>query len=277
MKSALVPARPAWDVAARAVGIVEQQCPATTDFVPADPASLGALRGGEDERLANDWAGLCRYRAENAALRHPTTPRVVFMGDSITEFWKLAHPEFFIEGYLDRGVSGQTSAQMLVRFRQDVIDLRPAVVHIMAGTNDFAGNGGPTTLEAIKANISSMVDLATANDVRVVLASVPPAGAFPWRPSVIEPAQHIVELNEWLRRFAKERNLIYVDYHEPLADERDAMKQTFSNDGVHPNRDGYLVMEPLARRALDQALAQSNQPGTKGKANPTSPAKRGKY
>jgi lysophospholipase L1-like esterase len=169
------------------------------------------------------------------------------MGDSITELWKVAHPDFFGENYIDRGVSGQTTAQMLVRFRQDVIALKPAVVHILAATNDFAGNGGSTTLEAIKNNIASMVDLALANDIRVVLGSVPPAGAFPWRPTVLEPAQHIVEMNDWLRRFAREKNLIYVDYHEPLADERDAMK--------HPNRDGYSVMEPLARHAIEQALA----------------------
>jgi hypothetical protein len=113
-----------------------------------------------------------------------------------------------------------------------------------------------------------MVELALANDIRVILGSVPPAGAFPWRPSVLEPAQHIVALNEWLRHFAKDKNLIYVDYHEPLADERDAMKQTFSNDGVHPNRDGYSVMEPLARRAVELALAGIAEPGLKPAATP---------
>jgi len=259
----------------RPVGIVEQPCPAPEtdksgkdwlahildpaegrDIEPPDPSAVSAARAAEEERLHNDWAQLCRYRQENAALhRASAAPRVVFMGDSITEFWKLAHPEFFGETYLDRGISGQTTAQMLVRFRQDVIALKPAVVHILGGTNDIAGNGGPTTVEAIRNNIISMVDLALANDIRVVLGSVPPAGMFPWRPSVVDPAQHIVEINDWLRRFARERNLIYVDYHEPLADERDAMKQTFSNDGVHPNRDGYSVMEPLARHAIDQALA----------------------
>lgn len=263
----------------RPVGIVEQPCPAANpsggdsekptkdwherildpsagrEFDPPDSSNANSTHAAEEERLHNDWASLCRYRAENATLRRPTVPRVVFMGDSITELWKLAHPDFFGENYIDRGVSGQTTGQMLLRFRQDVIALKPTVVHILAGTNDFAGNGGPTTLEAIKNNIASMADLALANDIRVVLGSVPPAGAFPWRPTVLEPAQHIVEMNESLRRFARERNLIYVDYHEPLADERDAMKQTFSNDGVHPNRDGYSVMEPLARRAIDQALA----------------------
>jgi lysophospholipase L1-like esterase len=152
-----------------------------------------------------------------------------------------------------------------------VIALKPAVVHIMAGTNDVAGNTGPTTLEAIKNNIASMVDLALANDIRVVLASVPPAGTFPWRPSVLEPAQHIVEINDWLRRFARDRNLIYADYHEPLADERDAMKQTFSNDGVHPNRDGYSVIEPLARRAIEQALASGADGNGKGAVPPKPP------
>lgn len=257
------------------VGVVEQPCQAAVgspesherlldpgagrDYEPPDPAAILAHQSAEQERLHNDWASLCRYKAENAALRRSTPVRVVFMGDSITELWKLAHPEFFGEGLVDRGVSGQTTAQMLVRFHQDVIALKPAVVHIMGGTNDFAGNGGPVTLESIRNNIISMVDLAVANDIRVIIASVPPAGAFPWRPSIVEPAQHIVDFNDWLRRFARERNLIYVDYHEPLADERDAMKQTFSNDGVHPNRDGYSVMELLARRAIEQALAGSTE------------------
>jgi lysophospholipase L1-like esterase len=192
------------------------------------------------------------------------------MGDSITEFWKPAHPEFFADNFVDRGISGQTTTQMLVRFRQDVIALKPAVVHILGGTKDIAGNGGPTTLDAIKNNILSMVDLARANDIQVVLASVPPAGSFPWRASILDPPQHIVALNEWLRHLARERNLFYVDYYEPLADESDAMKQTFSNDGVHPNRDGYSVMEPLARHAIEQALASAD--GAK-KVQPAKPAK----
>jgi lysophospholipase L1-like esterase len=289
-------ARPATESAVRPVGIVEQPCPAPTapasdskandlkewherlldpsagrEFEPPDLNAANAAHTVEEDRLHYDWASLCRYRAENAALRRPIAPRVVFMGDSITEIWKVAHPDFFGENYVDRGVSGQTTGQMLVRFRQDVIALKPAVVHILAGTNDFAGNAGPTTLEAIRNNIASMVDLATANDIRVVLGSVPPAGAFPWRPTVLEPAQHIVEMNEWLRRFAREKNLIYVDYHEPLADERDAMKQTFSNDGVHPNRDGYSVMEPLTRRAIEQALAASTD--NAAKSAPAKPPK----
>jgi lysophospholipase L1-like esterase len=276
--TSLAIARPLGEPPVRPVGIVEQPCPAPAasgdaekplkdqherildpgegrEFEPPDLNTINLLHAAEEERLHYDWASLCRYRAENAALHRTTVPRVVFIGDSITELWKIAHPDFFGENYIDRGVAGQTTAQMLVRFRQDVVALKPAVVHILAGTNDFAGNGGPTTLEAIKNNIASMVDLAIANDIRVVLGSVPPAGAFPWRPAVLEPAQHIVEMNEWLRRFAREKSLIYVDYHEPLADERDAMKQTFSNDGVHPNRDGYSVMEPLARHAIEQALS----------------------
>jgi lysophospholipase L1-like esterase len=281
-------ARPPVEAPARPVGIVEQPCPpspspapgdlkdsrerlldpsAGREFEPPDMTVVASMRAAEEERLHYDWASLCRYRVENAALRRPTAPRVVFMGDSITELWKVAHPDFFVESYIDRGVSGQTTGQMLVRFRQDVIALKPAVVHILAGTNDFAGNGGPTTLDAIKNNFASMVDLALANDIRVVLGSVAPAGVFPWRPSVLEPAQHIVDMNDWLRRFAREKNVIYVDYHEPLADERDAMKQTFSNDGVHPNRDGYAVMEPLTRRAIEQALAGSSDAGAKS-ANP---------
>lgn len=289
-------ARAPTESAVRPVGIVEQPCPAPTapagdskandqkewqerildpgagrEFEPPDLNVANAAHAAEEDRLHYDWASLCRYRAENAALRRPSASRVVFMGDSITELWKIAHPDFFGESYVDRGVSGQTTGQMLVRFRQDVIALKPAVVHILAGTNDFAGSSGPTTLETIRNNIASMVDLAVANDIRVVLGSVPPAGAFPWRPTVLEPAQHIVEMNEWLRRFAREKNLIYVDYHEPLADERDAMKQTFSNDGVHPNRDGYSVMEPLTRRAIEQALTASAD--NAAKTTPAKPSK----
>jgi lysophospholipase L1-like esterase len=284
--TSLAIARPPGEPPVRPVGIVEQPCPAPAapgdaekplkdqherildpgegrEFEPPDLNTINLLHAAEEERLHYDWASLCRYRAENAALRRTTVPRVVFIGDSITELWKIAHPDFFGENYIDRGVGGQTTAQMLVRFRQDVVALKPAVVHILAGMNDFAGNGGPTTLEAIKNNVASMVDLAIANDIRVVLGSVPPAGAFPWRPTVLEPAQHIVEMNEWLRRFAREKSLIYVDYHEPLADERDAMKQTFSNDGVHPNRDGYSVMEPLARHAIEQALSAGAETAVK--------------
>jgi lysophospholipase L1-like esterase len=226
----------------RLVGVVDQPC-------------LPARTAAEEDRPRNDWAFLCRYEAENSVLGRSATPRVVFMGDSITESWKVAHPEFFNGGFIDRGISGQTSGQMLVRFRQDVIALRPAVVHIMAGTNDVAGNAGPTTLQAIKNNIISMVDLARANGIRVVLASIPPAGAFPWQSAVVEPAKYIVTLNAWLRQYTKDRGLVYADYHKPLADDHDAMKETFSNDGVHPNREGYLVMEPVARRAIEEALA----------------------
>ncbi|MBV9913141.1 MAG: hypothetical protein JOZ93_11200, partial [Sinobacteraceae bacterium] len=178
--------------------------------------------------------------------------------------WRSTHPDFFTDGYVDRGVSGQTTAQMLVRFRQDVIALKPQVVHILAGTNDFAGNGGPTSLAALRNNIISMVELAEVNDIRVVLGSVPPAGAFPWRPSITDPAPQIVEFNHWLRRFAHERGLVYVDYHEVLADERDAMKETFAADGVHPNGEAYAVMEPLARHAIQQAMAAAE--ATKARA-----------
>ncbi len=285
-------ARPAAD-AQHAAGIVDQPCATSSaeitelseklvdpsarrDIEPPDPSAIATRWAAEDDRLRSDWASLCRYRAENALLHRGTTPpRVVFMGDSITELWKLAHPDFFNDGFVNRGVAGQTTAQMLVRFRQDVVSLHPAVVHIMGGIADVAGNGGPTSFEAIRNNIASMVDLATANDIRVVLASVTPAGAFPWHPGATDSAQHIVELNSWLRRLAKDRNIIYVDYHDPLADERDAMKQTYSNDGVHPNRDGYSTMELIAHHALDQALASVND-GTQKPAQSVSAPRTGR-
>jgi lysophospholipase L1-like esterase len=236
----------------RATGVVEQPCAAY------DPQH-------------DDWAGLCHYQAENSTVHHAGPVRVVFLGDSITENWKTTHPDFFTDGYVDRGVSGQTTAQMLVRFRQDVIALKPQVVHILGGTYDFAGNGGPTSVGALRNNIISMVELAEANDIRVVLGSVPPAGAFPWRPAVSDPAPQIVEFNHWLRRFAHERGLVYVDYHEVLADERDAMKQTFAADGVHPNSEAYAVMEPLARHAIQQAMAlgETAKPGAAAPGNHT--------
>jgi len=249
---------------------------ARRDTEAPDPAVIAAKRAADEDRLHNDWANLCRYRAENAALRPSNEPRVVFMGDSITELWQVAHPEFFSGGFIDRGIGAQTTGQILLRFRQDVIALKPSVVHIIAGTNDVAGNGGPTTLETIKNNIASMVDLAAANDIRVVVGSVPPAGGFPWRPSVGDPAQIIVGFNVWLRKFAKDHGVIFADYHEALADERDDMKQTFSNDGVHPNRDGYLMMEPEARRAIEQALADAKAAHKSGAGRDASAKGQGK-
>jgi lysophospholipase L1-like esterase len=209
-----------------------------------------------DERLRTDWAYLARYREENARLGppRPGEQRVVFMGNSITEGWAPYFEAVFPgKPYIGRGISGQTTPQMLVRFRQDVIALRPAAVVLLAGTNDIAGNTGPATLEMIEDNLASMVELAQAHGIRVVLASVLPAYAYRWRPDV-EPAPQIVALNRWLKAYAAQRGAIYVDFHTAMADERQGLRREFSEDGVHPNEVGYRVMAPQVEAAIEAVL-----------------------
>jgi lysophospholipase L1-like esterase len=205
--------------------------------------------------LNGDWAFLARYREENSTLRDDAS-RIVYMGDSITEGWAstpfiAANPHF-----VGRGIGGQTTEQMLVRFRADVIDLRPKVVHIMGGTNDVAGNNGPESDEDIEGAIASMVDLALANRVKVVLASIPPAADFRWHPG-LDPAPRIRRLNAWFKAYAARSGITYVDYWPALATESGAMKSEFSSDGVHPNAAGYKAMEPLAMEALQAALRRN--------------------
>lgn len=199
-------------------------------------------------RGAVDWAGLCRFHDANTAAAG-TSSRVVFIGDSITENWLLADPGFFAGGVVNRGIGAQTSAQVLVRFRADVIGLRPATVHILVGTNDVAGNNGPTSPADFQNNIESMVDLARANGIRVILGSIPPSAAFSWRPTM-QPGPRIVALNQWLRDYAKRNGLTYVDYHRALQGPGGALEATLGNDGVHPNRDGYAIMKRLAEAAI---------------------------
>jgi acyl-CoA thioesterase I len=238
---------------------------ATTLAAGADsPTPLDReLAAGQAEaaRRQADWGQLLRYRDENLKLpaARANAPRVVFIGDSITESWNVADLASSRLEVLNRGIGGQTTAQMLLRFRQDVVELKPAVVHILAGTNDFAGNTGPTTLEAIEDNLMSMAEIARANRIRVVLASVPPALDFPWRPG-LEPSPRIVALNAWARAYARRRKLIYVDYYNALADSHDGIKSTLSDDGVHPNKAGYAVMTPLARQAISRALKRTPRP-----------------
>ena len=180
--------------------------------------------------------------------------KVVFFGNSITELWQAADPSLFTGGTVDRGISGQTSGQGLVRFYADVVALHPKVVHILVGTNDIAGNNGPNRPEDFKNNISAMVDIAKANHIQVILASITPAGVIPWR-SEINASARIVELNAWIAAYAKARGLVYVDYHRALAGPDGAMKPGFSRDGVHPLRSGYALMTPLAKAAVAKALA----------------------
>ena len=205
-----------------------------------------------------DWPQLGRYRAENAALA-PAAPgeeRVVFYGDSITDGWGRGPGRgVFFPGkpYLNRGISGQTTPQMVVRFRQDVIDLHPAAVVILAGTNDVAGNTGPMTPEMTEDNFLSMVELAKANGIRVIIASILPAAAFPWRPEM-HPAAQIQALNAWLQGYCASHSLVYLDYYSAMADANGGMKPGLSFEGVHPNANGYAVMAPLAQAAIDRVL-----------------------
>jgi lysophospholipase L1-like esterase len=178
------------------------------------------------------------------------------MGNSITEGWSRFCPDFFAgRPFLNRGISGQTTPQMLVRFRPDAIDLKPAVVVILAGTNDIAGNTGPSTLEMIEENIISMAELAKANSIKVVLSSVLPAFDYPWKPG-INPAEKIVALNAMIKKYADNNGIIYLDYFSSMADKRNGLKSEYSDDGVHPNEAGYRVMAPLAEEAIAKALKQ---------------------
>lgn len=235
----------------KAAGIVQDPC----RFEPT-VKQAGGFETWRSWIYAHDYGQLCVYRAANAALgaAKPGTPRVVFMGDSITQIWKQKDPGFFSPGRIDRGISGQTTSQMLVRFRQDVIDLHPAVVHIMGGTNDIAGNTGATTLAAVEGNLASMTELAQAHGIRVILASVPPSNHFSWQPHV-SPVESIRELDAWIRRYAQAHGCIYVDYYDAMATKAGAMRPGLSSDGVHPTAKGFAVMEPLARKAIAAALA----------------------
>jgi lysophospholipase L1-like esterase len=228
---------------------------AVTAFVVA---ALDRAEAQTPDRLTTDWAYLERYRADNAALGPPRAgeKRVVFMGNSITDAWAKYFPTMFPnKPYVGRGISGQTTPQMLVRFRQDVIALQPAVVVILAGTNDIAGNTGPSTLGMIEDNLASMAELARANGIRVVLSSVLPVYDYPWKKG-LEPAPKIVALNAWIKQYAATHGAVYLDYHSAMADERQGMKAELSGDGVHPNEAGYRIMAPLVERAIAEALGR---------------------
>jgi acyl-CoA thioesterase-1 len=222
------------------------------------PAQLDGQTPQElrEQRFHNDWAELARYRQANSELPPPAKgeSRVVFMGNSIMEGWaKLFATQFPGKPYIGRGISGQTTPQMLVRFRPDVIALQPRVVVILAGTNDIAGNTGPSTLEMIEDNIASMTQLALANNIRVVLCSVLPVFDYPWKRG-LEPAPKIVALNAWLKSYAAKVGAVYVDFHTPMSDARQGLRAELAPDGVHPNTAGYELMVPLVERGIAAAL-----------------------
>ncbi|HEL5400477.1 TPA: SGNH/GDSL hydrolase family protein [Stenotrophomonas maltophilia] len=211
------------------------------------------------QRRLADWPELQRYRDANARLPAAVAgqPRVVFFGDSITEGWGREGSAAFFpgNGWLNRGISGQTTAQMLVRFPQDVLALKPQVVVILAGTNDIAGNTGPATQAMIEDNLHAMVDLARAHGIRVVLASVLPVSDYPWLPGT-SPAPRVRALNTALKRYADAQQLVYLDYYTPMANAAGGLDPQLADDGVHPTAKGYAVMAPLAEAAVNRALQQ---------------------
>jgi lysophospholipase L1-like esterase len=221
-------------------------------------AKIAKDKADYDKWLKLDWPNLKRYGESNAKLGLPAAneKRVVFMGNSITDGWVRTSPKFF-EGrpYIGRGISGQTTPQMLVRFRADVINLKPKVVLILAGTNDIAGNSGPSTLEMIQDNLASMADLAKANGIRVILCSILPAYDYPWKPG-LKPYEKILVMNKWIEAYAAKKGFTYLDYYSPMVDSRPGLKAEYSSDGVHPNKLGYSIMEPLAEKAIAKALGK---------------------
>ena len=203
-----------------------------------------------------DWPYLKKYQKENASLEivESGQKRIVFMGDSITEFWSALCPDFFVgKPYINRGISGQTTPQMLIRFRADAIDLQPSIVVLLAGANDIAGNTGPSTLEMILNNIISMAELAKANQIKMILCSLLPAYDFPWKTGSF-PAEKIVTFNTMLKEYADENEILYLDYYTAMVDERKGLKANYAEDGVHPNKAGYEVMGPIVEKGINKIL-----------------------
>ena len=209
-----------------------------------------------EERVHKDWAWLKRYEGDNEKLPAPAPgeKRVVYMGDSITEGWINTNPDFFKDkSYVNRGIGGQTTPQMLVRFREDVINLKPKVVIILGGINDIAENNGPSKIEDVAGNIFSMAELAKAANIKVIICSVMPAYAIGWKPN-IDPKEPIIKLNGILKAYAEKNKLGYVDYYSNMVDGKKALRDGWGVDGLHPNLAGYKVMEPLAEQAIKKAL-----------------------
>ena len=206
----------------------------------------------------NDWANLSRYKEENNKLLNSSDElRVVFMGNSITESWSYFDPDFFLTNfYINRGISGQTTPQMLIRFKPDVINLKPKAVVILAGINDIAGNTGPMQVENIAENIQSMAEISKANEIQVLICSVLPAIDFPWSPG-LNPSTKVLRLNKLLKNYCRENNIIYVDYYSSMVDKNGGLKvpeYTSSDDLVHPNKKGYEVMRNIIQDSLKKVL-----------------------
>lgn len=236
---------------------------APTPPAPAQPAVLKHPDNDywrkHDAQLLTDFPWLARFMEADVKLGAPAPGenRVVFMGDSITEGWHFDVPGgvFAAKPYINRGISGQTTPQIVLRFHQDVIALQPKVVVILAGTNDIAGNTGPMTLEQTEDNIAAMAEMATANHIRVVLCSILPAYDYPWQPG-LTPAPKIDALNAWIKDYAAKNGHVYVDYHSAMKDDRDGLPANLSKDGVHPLPAGYEIMAPMVEAGIAKALAQ---------------------
>ncbi|MCU1301848.1 MAG: Capsular biosynthesis protein [Candidatus Sulfotelmatobacter sp.] len=242
-----------------ACGLAQQVTPPSTGH-----PGLDQYRASRIAVFTDDFGQLVRYRDANAALK-PTAPdenRVVFFGDSITDIW---HLEEYFPGkpYINRGIGGQTTPQMLIRFRQDVIDLQPKVVVILAGTNDIAGNTGPMRLEDIEANYSTMAELARVHNIRVIFSSVLPVHKYTPKGQEFfaqRSPEKILELNRWLKNYCTANGLVYLDYFTPMVDEKGLLKRDLAEDGLHPNATGYKIMAPLAEAAIEKTLADQNKP-----------------
>ena len=209
------------------------------------------------QQILKDWANLNRYKNENAklVLTGSNKNRIVFMGNSITEEWKRFQPEFFSDNkYINRGISGQTTPQMLIRFRPDVIDLRPTTVVILAGINDIAENTGPSTVKMIAGNIISMAELAESNGIKVIISSILPASGFSWSP-IHDPPPQILAINMIIKNYAEKNSMTYLDYYSSMVNDQDGLKKEYGLDEVHPNKKGYEIMSILVEKAITETLS----------------------
>ena len=210
-----------------------------------------------EENKNLDWPNLSRYQDENRSVGLPEKgkQRVVFMGDSITEEWSNLYPDYFVtKGYINRGIGGQTTPQMLIRFKPDVIDLEPDIVVILAGTNDIAGNTGPSNVKMITDNIFSMAELARAHQIKVVLSSILPVFEYEWAKEIKDVPATIDSVNDELKKYVNDHGLVYLDYFSSMVDERKGLNKDYTYDGVHPNQDGYILMSSLAEKVLSRLL-----------------------
>lgn len=239
--------------------LISQALAQTTAAYPrgivSDPCAVAIPQG---HQLNLDFGQMCKYEKRNAQLLPPTDHRVIYFGDSLTELWGAGIPGLQTDDTINRGISGQTTAQMLVRFKADVLNLKPRVVHLLMGTNDIAGNTGATTLKRIEDAISSMAEQARAGGAKVVIGSILPMKVVTWRKEIQNPVASIRELNRWLADYAKREDFVYVDYFSALDDGTGGFKAALTVDGVHPNKAGYDVMAPLASAAIATALEKAN-------------------